>query len=235
MARIAQVLLLGIVSACAAETAPSNDSAAVATLVRERLAAALAGDTAAWHRHVSDSCVFTGAELRVSTTRDVIGSIAANRALQLKAQRIDKLVVRFVGGVAQATYVQLVQDAGQPETQGKRFRKTDTYTRVDGSWKLIGSAEVPVPFRASTAMAAERATAAVGRYALGSADTLTLGLVRPDRFTLVGSDAVVDTLLVENDSTLYVDGDAGSWILRATGLVYRSNGAADIVLTRVRP
>jgi hypothetical protein len=238
MTRFAHVLVLGIASACAAtESSRSQDSASVATLVRERLAAALAGDTAAWHRQVSDSCVFTGAELRVSLTKDVIGSIAANRALGLKAQRIDKLVVHFAGGVAQATYVQLVQDAGQQERQGKRFRKTDTYARVDGSWKLIGSAEVPVPFRPLTAMVSERAAATAGRYSLGVADTLTLASVTADRLTLTGTDGVVDTLLVENDSTLYADGDAGSWIVRGSGvaLLYRSTGAADIVLTRVRP
>ena len=232
--------IAGATSACTSREAPRADAAGViAALVQERLAAALAGDTAAWHAQVSDSCVFTGAELRVSTTKDVIGSIAANRVLQPKAQRIESLVVQFVGGVAQATYIQLVQDAGQAERAGRRFRKTDTYARLGNTWKLIGAAETPIPFRASVDISADRAATAPGRYALGNADTLTLASVKRDRFTLTGPDGVVDTLLVENDSTLYADGDAGSWILRGSAtsaaLAYRAAGAADIVLVRVKP
>ena len=192
MTRVAYLLMLGIVAACAAtEMMPSNDSAEVAALVRGRLAAALAGDTAAWHAQVSDSCVFTGAELRVSLTKDLIGSIGANRTLNPKVQRIDKLVVHLVGGVAQATYVQLVQDAGQPEREGKRFRKADTYARSGDSWRLIGAAEVPIPFRAALVLPPDPATQPAGRYTLGMAENRVL--------------------------------------------IYRSKGAADVILRGVRP
>lgn len=220
-------------------TSPSADSAAVAALVHERLASALAGDTARWHRAVSDSCVWTGPALQVATTREVIGSIAANRAIAAERQQLQELVVHLAGDVAQATYVQLVQDAAQPPEQGKRFRKTDTYVRRDGRWLLIGASEIAVPFRPRRALIAAEGAALRGRFALPGVDTLTIEALGDGRLTMHGLDGTVDTLLAESDSVVFVEGDPGSWVFSRDArrlvyrLVYRMAGARDVVLPRV--
>lgn len=222
----------------------ARDSAVVAGLVHERLRAAQAGDTARWHRFVSDSCVWVGAGLRAASTREVLPSIAANRAIRLAAQQIRDLVVYVSRDVAQATYVQQVQDAGQASEAGKRFRKLDTFVRRDSTWLLIGASEVAVPFRARVALGAEAAERLVGRYALADVDTLAVNAVPAGRltmFTMRGRDGTVDTLLAESDSVLFVEGDHGSWVFAgatrgaARALLYRSAGAADVTLSRVVP
>ncbi len=216
-----------------------KDSSDVAELVHERLRAALAGDTAAWHRLVSDSCLWSGGALRVSTTKEVLGSIAANQLLRPAAQQIRELVVYVSDNVAQAAYVQLVQDTGQAEQAGKRFRKVDTFVRRNGTWLLVGAAENSVPFRARIQLSDVVAERMIGRYALGDIDTLEVQRLDRSQFTMRGRDGAIDTLFAESDSVLFTEGDAGSWVFTkafAKGplLVYRSSGAADVVLTQVR-
>jgi hypothetical protein len=217
----------------------AGDSAAVAALVGERLQAALAGDTARWHRLVSDSCLWVGGGLRVERTRDVLPAIAANRAIRPAAQQIRELAVHVTGDVAQAAYVQQVQDAGQASESGKRFRKVDTFVRRERTWLLIGAFEVAAPFRAHVVPGADAAARLAGRYALGAVDTLDLAPGPGGRFTLRGRAGTVDTLLAESDTVLFQEGDVGAWVLpgasagAARALVYRSPGAADIVLPRV--
>ena len=219
---------------------PAADAAPVRALVHDRLAAALEGDTARWHRQVSDACLWTGPALRNETTAGVLASIAANRVLKPAAQEIRDLDVRVSGDVAQATYVQLVQDGSQAAEAGKRFRKTDTYQRQRGAWRLIGAAEVAVPYRPRMQPGAAVVEAIAGRYVFGGADTLTVLAASPGRFLLRGQDGITDTLLAENDSTLFVEGDPGSWVFRraAAGpvlaLIYRAEGGKDVVLPRVR-
>lgn len=61
------------------------------------------------------------------------------------------------------------------------------------------------------------------------------------QFTMRGPDGIADTLLAESDSTLYEEGDPGTWVFAgvargpATALVYRMPGARDIVLPRRDP
>lgn len=242
MRRIAGFAALGLVlAACASPRARdvAADADAVRALVHERLAAALAGDTARWHAQVADDCLWTGPALKNETTAGVLASIAANRELKPAAQEIRDLDVRVSGDVAQATYVQLVQDHAQAAEQGKRFRKTDTYQRRGDRWLLIGATEVAVPWRTRLDPGRAVSAALAGRYAFGGADTLTVGLASPGRFTLAGQDGTTDTLLAENDSTLFVEGDPGSWVFRREGgavraLIYRANGGRDVVLPRVR-
>ncbi len=218
---------------------PVADVAAVKALVHDRLAAALEGDTARWHAQVADDCLWTGPALKNETTAGVLASIAANRVLKPAAQEIRDLDVRVSGDVAQATYVQLVQDASQAAEAGKRFRKTDTYQRRGERWWLIGATEVAVPWRRRVQPAAEVAEAIAGRYVFGGADTLAVLAASPGRFLLRGQDGITDTLLAENDSTLFVEGDPGSWVFRRAGrevvaLIYRADGGKDVVLPRVK-
>jgi len=215
------------------------DSSAVAALVHERLDAALAGDTAHWHQLVSDSCLFTGPALHVATTREVIASVAANRVLRPAAQQLRGLVVYVSGDLAQASYVQLVQDAGQGASGGTRFRKTDAFVRREGRWQLIGAAEVDVPFRPTIALDASQSSRLTGSYAPAAIDTLTVSTLPGGRLGMRGRDGLLDTLLAASDTSAFVDGDPGTWIFSTgpgggvSALRYQRRGARDVLLPRV--
>lgn len=217
----------------------SQDSTTVASLVRERLAASFVGDTARWHRQVSDDCVWTGPGLGTPTTAMVIIEQAANRLLHPTAQQIQGLSVHLFGDVAQATYVQLVQDADQKPGTGKRFRKTDTYLRHGTSWLLVGATEIELPFRQSVLVPAARLVLMLGSYVLGKADSVSIALGLPGQLTMQASEGPADTLFAENDSTFFMDGEPGAWVftIAANGLgrtlAYRSVGGSDVVYTRV--
>lgn len=216
----------------------AGDSAAVAALVRERLEAATAGDTARWHRGVSDSALWTGPALHPVRTRDVIPVIAANRQLQPAPSEIHDLQVVLFDGVAQATYIQLVPGpSGLPRT-GKRFRKTDVYQRRDSRWVLVGATEISVPFRTTRPLSASRQSAIAGEYILEQVDTLTL-IPADSAVQLKAADGSITRLLIANDSTLFEEGDPGEWIVPvgptpASTLLYRMAGANDVVLHRKR-
>ena len=236
------LFLILLALACAPREAPVDraaDSVAVATRVQERLAAALTGDTARWHRHVDDAAVWTGPALRNATTREVIGSIAANHVVTIPAQRIADLVVHLdrSGSVAQATYVQFTGDTSRSARTGKRFRKTDTYVRRGTEWWLVGGTEVAVPFRPAVVLDSTRSARLVGRYVLPGVDTSEVIALRDGRVVMRWTDGTVDTLLAESDSTVFEEGDPGTWVFprAGRGLVYRMAGGSDVVLTRIPP
>lgn len=238
----AGVALAGCAQPAARVADHAHDSSAVAALVHERLRAAAAGDTARWHQLVSDSCVWTGPALRVATTREVLPSIVANRALPPIRQEVRDLVVHVSGDVAQATYVQYAMAPDSAPESGKRFRKTDVLQRQGGQWRVIGAAEVAVPFQHRVTLDAAQADRLAGRYVLPGIDTLVVAPVAHGAFTMRGRDGSVDTLWAASDSSLFVEGDPGTWLLPhgargsrapAAVLVYRMAGAADVVLPRV--
>lgn len=224
--------------ACAptAPAATAADSAAVAALVRERLEAATLGDTARWHRSVSDSALWTGPALATVRTPVVLPIIAANRVLRPAPSELRDLVVYLDGPVAQATYLQLVPGPDGPARSGKRFRKTDVYRRDGAGWRLVGASEIAIPYRASRRLGPGRAAAIAGRYVLPGIDTLVL--TPTDTGVLLGAtDGSVTPLLVADDTTLFEEGDAGAWIVPAgpgpaARLLYRAPGAEEVVLTR---
>lgn len=227
-----------LVLACAPGGARSTaaDSAAVVALVHERLEAATAGDTARWHRGVSDSALWTGPALRTVRTREVLPLIAANRQLQPGASDIRDLEVILTGDVAQATYLQLVAGPTGAPRSGKRFRKTDVYQRQGDRWILVGAAELALPYRPIQRLGPERAAAIAGSYLLPGVDSITL-VPTDSGVQLHTLDGSVTQLLVANDSTLFEEGDPGEWILPAgrgapATLIYRMAGAADVVLRR---
>lgn len=232
------VAVLG--AACAPDqgVARGADSSAVAALVSARLAAANAGDTAAWHRLVAEDALWTGPALPVATTTEVLAEIASNRLTRPVPQDVRQLTVHLYGSVAQVTYVILAHQPAEPPSSGKRFRKTDTYVRRGGTWVLIGGTELLLPFRPEVHPSPEQVATLFGRYLLGQTDTLTVRPGAGGHLVLDGSGAV-DTLLAEDDSTYFVDGDAGSWIFghvasgRVGVLVYRSQGQTDITLSRI--
>ena len=162
------LVLLGLLAACNRGRNPtsalSRDSATVAILVRSRLDAALAGDTARWHRQVADECLFTGPTLSAVSTSDVLPVIAANQTTHPAAQQIDDLVVHLTGDVAQATYVQRAQGAPQSPAAGRRARETDTYVRRGPDWIMIGAAEIDVPIGAPLSSDSTRAARVAGRH-----------------------------------------------------------------------
>lgn len=217
----------------------SADSTAVSALVRERLDAAHAGDTALWHSQVSDSCLFTGPSLANVLTGYVLSVIAANSAIAPLPQRITDLSVRFHDNVAIASYVQLVGDTLRPEREGKRFRKTDTYIRTDSTWSMIEAVEVAIPYRPFITLNDEQSERVCGKFVLPGVDTLTIERVGPGIFLQTSMIGAADTLRAEDDTTLYVEGDPGSWIFpreangSAKRMIYRVTGAADIVLPRM--
>ncbi len=219
---------------------PVGDSPAVAILVMQRLDAARNGDTAAWHRQVSDSCIFTGPSLQTASTRAVLNAIAANKAIKVPPQRILNMTVYPLGQIVLVSYVQLVGDTSRPEREGKRFRKTDTYVRSGDSWRMISATEIAVPYRASIALPKALASQIAGDYVLPEVDTLTIRQINSRAFLQIGRDGTTDTLLVEDDSTFYVEGDPGSWVFRyganspASTMIYRMQGAPDIILTRIQ-
>ncbi len=240
---LSSLCLLAVATACA-RTHPartSEDSTTVASLIRERLEASLAGDTARWHRQVSDGCVWTGPGLGTPTTAAVIIEQAANLLLHPTAQQIQGLTVHVFGDVAQATYLQLVQDAGQTPRTGKRFRKTDTYIRHGPSWLLIGATEIALPFRRSVPVATARLTPLLGSYLLGKVDSVRIALGEPGQLTMNAAEGAADTLFAENDSTFFIDGEPGAWVFRLgsqgrrSTLAYRSAGGSDVTYTRGEP
>lgn len=242
MRRSLSPLLAGLLLLAACGRRPAGgstaDSLAVATLVRERLAAALAGDTARWHRHVSDRALWTGPGLTPVLTPVVLPIIAANATLKPGAQELQDLAVHLHGDVAQATYLQLVRGPSGDLRDGKRFRKTDTYQRQARDWMLVGATEIAIPYRKSVTLPAAGAARLFGRYALPGVDTLTLAATTAG-FRLVGLDGSTTDLLAADDTTLFEEGDPGDWVLRlppsgpASALLYRMQGAADVVLPRV--
>ena len=241
MRRRATLVLAGplLLAACgrAPATTRAADSAAVAALVHARLEAALAGDTATWHRQVSDSALFTGPGLTPVRTPVVLPIIAANATLKPGAQELRDLTVYLHGDVAQATYLQLVAGPSGAFPDGKRFRKTDTYQRHGDRWRMVGAAELAIPYRKTVALPAASAARLFGRYALPGVDTLTLSATTAG-FRLIGLDGSSTALLAADDTTLFEEGDPGEWVFRtaggpATALIYRMQGAADIVLPRV--
>ena len=242
MCRSVTPLLAGLLLLAACSRRPPGgttaDSLAVAGLVRDRLAAALRGDTAAWHRHISDQALWTGPGLTPVLTPVVLPIIAANATLEPGAQELQDLAVHLHGDLAQATYLQLVRGPTGELRDGKRFRKTDTYQRQQDGWILVGAAEIAIPYRKSVTLPAAGAARLFGRYALPGVDTLTLAATTAG-FRLVGLDGSSTNLLAADDTTLFEEGDPGDWVLRlaphgpASALVYRMQGAADLVLPRV--
>lgn len=238
------VVALLLSAGCGGSARPASDgrtvradSLAVAGVVRERLAAALRGDTATWHRFVADDAVWTGPALALATTRDVLVSIAANRQLQSGEQSLDALTVFVKGDIAHASYVQVVESANGAAF--KRFRKTDTYQRSGNGWLLVAAAEIAIADRVHVSVSAAQVGALAGSYMLGETDTLVIAPVGRDRLLLTGGGATPDTLLPENDSVFFQDGDRGSWVFERgrdgviARLLYRASGQDDVVLRRV--
>jgi ketosteroid isomerase-like protein len=136
----------------------------VATLVRNRVDAALAGDTARWHRQVADQCLFTGPTLSAVSTSEMLPMIAANRTIRPASQQIEDLVVHLTGDVAQATYVERVQDSTRSPAAARRLRETDTYVRRGPDWIMIGAAEIDAPNGARLSSDSTRAAPVAGRH-----------------------------------------------------------------------
>lgn len=234
-------LALTLVCACEAgnHKAITADSAAVAARVHHRLEAALAGDTARWHQLVSDSALWVGPSLKPTSTKVVLPIIAANRLLKPGAQAIRDLEVHIYGPVALATYLQLVAGPDGAERTGKRFRKSDTFRWEKGGWLLIGATEIAIPYRESMRLDEQRAHAITGRYGLEGVDSIDIASTVTG-FRLTSLDGSVVDLLAADDSTLFEEGDPGDWIVRTAtkgvepALIYRMQGAADVVLKRVQ-
>jgi hypothetical protein len=238
--RLLPALLAGAGLACAPPRSVSRvaDSAAVAALARERLAAASRGDTALWHRQVADGAIWSGPVLALATNDAVLTEIASNRITHPAPLEVRDLGVYLYGDVALVSYLALTYQPGQPPSSGKRFRKTDTYRRRGQTWELIGGTELLVPYRPEAHPTPQRMAPLLGRYVLGESDTLTVRLVPGVRLVLDGSGSV-DSLLAADDTTFFVDGDLGSWVFagasagRVRALVYRAQGQVDISLRRI--
>ena len=162
--RVAAMLLSGCVSAGALAGTASD----IELLVRERIDAAARGDAAAWRRHIADDCVWTGPGLANGTTSDAQLAITANASLPRQPATIREFEVHEFGDTVLATYV----FTSGPDASGltKRFRKSDTYVRRDGDWRLVSAVENLVPARAVARTDPASLDAYVGRTSL-AADT----------------------------------------------------------------
>lgn len=232
----------------AAAGAPAREPAAtlkaraeVETIVRARLAAAARGDRAAWRRHISDGCVWTGPGLVVGTTADAEREIAANPSLPPTSSEIQGFETHLFDNVAIATYVvTYMPAAGAATAEVKRFRKTDTYLGGRRGWTLIAAQEIFVPGRAAASPADSRAfDAYVGSYQLDAENVVRVWRVGDKLLSQGKGEETPTELLPAGGDEFFVDGEIGGYLFgrgadgKVERMIYRLAGSPDIVLRRL--
>lgn len=212
--------------------------AEVEAIVRERLAAAGRGDRAAWKRHISADCVWTGPGLVVGTTADAEREIAANPSLPASTFEIQAFEAHPFGNVVVATYVVTYRPVKGAEAV-KRFRKIDTYLKEEGSWVLISASEVSVPGRVASKPDLGAYDSYAGRYQL-DVDNVVKVWREGEKLLSQGTGEDKPTeLLPAGGDEFFVDGEIGGYRFgRAEGgavdrLIYHQEGSQDIVLRRI--
>lgn len=213
---------------------PAPHAAEVEALVRERIAAAQRGDKVAWRKHIADDAVWTGPGLENATTADAELAITANASLPKQASTIRDFEVHEFGDTAVASYV--FESGGA----SKRFRKTDTYVRRDGSWTLVLSVEIFVPAQAVAQVDPATYDAFAGSFQLDPAHVVHVWRDGSKLMSQADGELKPTELLPSATDTFIVDGDLGEYVFargpdgRVDRMLFRMSGSADIVMTRVK-
>jgi ketosteroid isomerase-like protein len=239
MARPILSMLFALATATFGAAAWAGTAADIEALVRERIAAAARGDKAVWRTHIDDRAVWTGPGLANATTADAELAIAANASLPKQPSEIRDFEVHDFGDTAIASYVNQ-GGAPPPGEAAKRFRKTDTYVRRDGEWRLVLSVEIFVP--AQVLAQADPATfdALAGSYALDATHVVRVWRDGSKLMSQADGEAKATELLFSATDTFVVDGDPGEYVFargndgRVDRLLFRMAGSPDIVMQRDR-
>jgi len=217
----------------AVTTKPQAD---VERIVRERLQAAVRGDRSAWRRHISADCVWTGPGLAVGTTADAELEITGNAALPTNVYEVKEFETHMFGSVAVATYVSVERRADGMGT-AKRFRKTDTYLRRDGTWQLISAVEVFVPSRPVLPVDPQVYDSYIGQYSLDAGHVVKVWREGNRLFSQEAGEQKATEFLPEGSDSFFLDGEPGDWIFgraedgKVNRLIFRLSGA-DVVLRK---
>ncbi|MFN8574954.1 MAG: nuclear transport factor 2 family protein [Gemmatimonadaceae bacterium] len=231
------VLFLAVNACTGPRVNATTDGQEVERIVRERIAAARAGDVATWHRHISDSAQWIGPGLAVVTTKSAQDEISSNRSLPSAASTIHDMQVRVNGNWALATYYVIDSVTNAGPVLGKRFRKADTYLRENGSWVLHAAVEIAVPRRPIVQLTEAAFAGLIGTYAIDANVQLKVWVTDGKLHFGTGADDQQE-LWAQDSTTFFTDGDPGDWIFesvggRASALIFRMTGSPDIRLKRI--
>jgi len=207
-------------------------------LLKERLSG-YAGDKQAWKRHVAEDCIWVGNGMAVMDRKSVEGMQVDTGA----KVEIEDLAVHDYGEVAVLTYITVEHFQQGDAIRTQRYRKADTYARLQGDWKLIANAEIRGrPDR----KVAHVDPAVLDRYAgtyvtmfngkpvktrfwrdgarfFAQTEGQEAGEMLPESETLFFDAATAQEGSADNIFVLDADGQAVEWIYRDGGIEYRAS------------
>jgi ketosteroid isomerase-like protein len=214
---------------------PTSPEDEIRAIVRDRKAAALAGDVKAWGRNISPDAVWVDAGPKIGTTADVEKDIdpAAPARADVKKLDVKEILVRRFGDTAVATYLQDARSMFNGKEVVEPVRYLDTYVRLDGRWQLVASSEIPIPVvKDPTAIKVKRSVLDryVGTYEVNASRSLRVWREGDTLMAQDSQDDHPDPLLAESETTFFAKGMPWRvvFVKNAQGkvghLVVRNNG-----------
>lgn len=219
-----------VVTAAAAK----SPSAVVEQLIRDRLAAAGRGDKAAWRRHIAEDSVWVGPGLQVGTLADAEAEqIGTKELLEIR----DFQAHAFGADLVIGTYLYVAHGENDGAATLRRWRKSDTYRRIGGTWKMIQAVEIVIPSRAIAKIDRKVYDDYVGTYRLKPGVELRVWR-DGDRLMMQATDQGAGETYPAGNDVFFDDGEPGDYtfIRDASGkviaIIYRNEGT-ELRLERV--
>jgi hypothetical protein len=139
------VLVIGASPSGAQRAAPRATSATERTLIRlenEWTRGLVQRDTALFQRLLAPRFVYTE-DAQVMTRDEVIrGVVGADR---VRSAGNENMTVYDYGNTAVVTGILIVRGAGKSGPFSRRYRYTDTWHRIDGTWRVIAAQDYLMP------------------------------------------------------------------------------------------
>jgi hypothetical protein len=231
---LAGVLVALTASLASAAPRAKDAGATVEGLIRERLAASGRGDKATWRRHIAADSVWVGPGLTVGTLADADAEqIGTKEALEIK----DFQTRSFGGDLVIATYLFVAQSEKDGATNLRRWRKSDTYRRAGGVWKMIQAVEIAIPSRAIAKIDRKVYDDYVGTYRLKPGVELKVWR-EGDRLMMQATGQPSGETYPAGDDVFFDDGEPGDYLFardasgKVVAVVYRNEGS-ELRLERV--
>jgi ketosteroid isomerase-like protein len=227
-----------LVTLMAGGTALASTGTDIESIVRDRIAAAARGDKSAWRKHIADDCVWTGPGHVNATTADAEIAITANASLPQQAAEIRDFEVHEFGDTVLASYV-FTTAAAADGGASKRFRKTDTYVRRDGDWRLISAVEIFALPQAVAEVDPSTFDAYAGRHRLDATHIVRVWRDGSKLLSQADGEAKATELLPSARDSFFVDGDIGEYVFGrghdgvVDRMLFRMDGSPDITLQRI--